>query len=250
MSLYSDAKSIAKRDPAAKGVWQVVLLYPGFHILVYHRVAHWFYCIHLFFIARLISQLGRFFTGIEIHPGAKIGQGLFIDHGSGVVVGETAEIGNFCTLYHEVTLGGTGKDKGKRHPTLGDNVLVGAGAKILGPFRVGDNAMIGANSVVLHEVPDSATVVGVPGKVVRQRGRTIQHSVELDHANTPDPIEQEICMLLHRVSALERQFGLQPVAQSSRDCPELPITLTDEKLKIRSSTGGPEQYENIQYPKP
>lgn len=218
MSLYSDAKSIAKRDPAARGVWQVILLYPGFHILINHRMANWCYRHHLSFLGELISFIGRFFTGIEIHPGAKIGQGLFIDHGSGIVVGETAEIGNFCTIYHGVSLGGTGKEKGKRHPTLGNNVLVGAGAKILGPFRIGDNAMIGANAVVLNEVPDGATVVGVPGKMVRQRGESIQHSIELDHANTPDPIEQEICMLLHRITALEKKFDVQPVEQLSRDC--------------------------------
>ncbi len=245
MSLYSDARSIANRDPAAKGIWQVVLLYPGFHILIYHRVSHFCFRHHLFFIARLISQLGRFFTGIEIHPGAKIGSGLFIDHGTGVVIGETAEIGNCCTIYHGVTLGGTGIEKGKkRHPTLGDNVLVGAGAKILGPFRVGDNAMIGANSVVLHEVPTGATVVGVPGRVVRQRGLLIQHSVQLDHGNAPDPLEQEICLLLHRVSALEKRLNVTPVQQSQRECAEPPLLGTD-KQQITANTGGPDQHENL-----
>lgn len=246
MGLYSDAKSIAKRDPAAKGTWQVALLYPGFHILIYHRVAHWFFRRHLYFIARLISQLGRFCTGIEIHPGAKIGGGLFIDHGAGVVIGETAEIGANCTIYHGVTLGGTGIVKGqKRHPTLGDNVLVGAGAKILGPFRVGDNAMIGANSVVLHEVPPGATVVGVPGRVVKQHGQEIQHSIELDHDNAPDPIEQEICLLLHRVAALEKHFNL-PVGKNAR--PNCPDTDLVENIYVPAQdaiTGGPDQHENI-----
>jgi serine O-acetyltransferase len=246
MSLYTDAKSIAARDPAAKGIWQVILLYPGFHILIYHRLAHWCYRHHLFFIARLISQIGRFFTGIEIHPGAKIGEGLFIDHGAGIVIGETAEIGNFCTLYHEVTLGGTGREKGKkRHPTLGDFVLVGSGAKILGPFRIGDNAMIGANAVVLNEVPDGATVVGVPGKMVRQRGQAIQHSVELDHANTPDPIEQEICILLHRVTALEKRLGLQTTAPILRNCPDLTPDQPESPATASPITGGSDKDENI-----
>jgi serine O-acetyltransferase len=207
MGLFADAKSIAKRDPAAKNVWTVILLYPGFHILIYHRLAHWCYRHHLFFLARLISQMGRLFTGIEIHPGARIGQGLFIDHGMGVVIGETAEIGDFCTIFHGVTLGGTGKDKGKRHPTLGNHVLVGAGAKLLGPFEIGDHAMIGSNAVVLHGVPEQGTVVGVPGKLVRHMGKSVDHGMLLDHDRTPDPIEQEICQLLHRVSSLEKMIS-------------------------------------------
>ena len=215
MGLIADAKSIAKRDPAAKGVWQVILLYPGFHILIYHRIAHWFYRYHLFFLARWVSQIGRFNTGIEIHPGAQLGQGLFIDHGMGVVIGETAEIGDNCTIFHGVTLGGTGKHKGKRHPTLGDNVLVGAGAKILGPFRVGNNAMIGANSVVLHSVPDDGTVVGVPGKLVRHMGKPVNHNLLLDHGSAPDPMEQEICQLLHRITRLEK-IAQVPVGKDCR----------------------------------
>jgi serine O-acetyltransferase len=214
MGLIFDAKSIAKRDPAARNTWQVFFLYPGFHALVYYRLAHWFYCRRLFFLARLISEAGRFWTGIEIHPGARIGKGLFIDHGMSVVIGETAEIGDYCTLYQAVTLGGTGKDKGKRHPTLGNHVLVGAGAKVLGPFHVGDHAMIGANAVVLHEVPEGATIVGVPGKVVRQSGQSVKHNIELDHDNIPDPIEQEICILLHRINSLEKHLGLQPALPS------------------------------------
>lgn len=207
MGLFADAKSIAKRDPAAKSVWTVIFLYPGFHILIYHRLAHWLYRHRLFFLARWVSQIGRLCTGIEIHPGARIGHGLFIDHGMGVVIGETAEIGDNCTIFHNVTLGGTGKDKGKRHPTLGDNVLVGAGAKLLGPFRVGDNALIGANSVVLHEVPDQGTVVGVPGKLVRHMGKPVDHGFLLDHDRTPDPMEQEICQLLHRVTLIEKSLS-------------------------------------------
>lgn len=209
MGLLKDAKSIARRDPAARGVLGVILLYPGFHALIYYRVSHFFYKIHFFFIARWVSQIGRFFTGIEIHPGAKIGHGLFIDHGMSVVIGETAEIGDDCTLYHGCTLGGTGKDKGKRHPTLGNNVLVGAGAKILGPFRIGDNARIGANAVVLNEVPDGATVVGVPGHVIMKQ--TTDHgirSIDLDQTDTPDPVSIELCKVLHRLSKIEKELHL------------------------------------------
>ncbi|NCA98640.1 MAG: serine O-acetyltransferase [Clostridia bacterium] len=207
MGLLADAKSIVQRDPAAKNIGTVLLLYPGFHILIFHRLAHWFYRHHMQFLARWISQSGRFWTGIEIHPGARIGKGLFFDHGMGIVIGETAEIGDNCTIFHGVTLGGTGKDKGKRHPTLGNNVLIGAGSKLLGPFRVGDNAMIGANSVVLHEVPDNGTVVGVPGKLVRQKGKPVNHGALLDHDRVPDPMEQELCQLLHRVASLEKALA-------------------------------------------
>ncbi|HAL74588.1 MAG TPA: serine O-acetyltransferase [Clostridiales bacterium] len=246
MSLYADAKSIAMRDPAAKGVWQVVLLYPGFHVLISHRIAHCCYRHHLFFLARAISQIGRFFTLIEIHPGAKIGKGLFIDHGSGVVIGETAEIGDYCTIYHGVTLGGTGKEKGKRHPTVGNNVLIGTGAKILGPFKIGDNAMIGANAVVLNEVPAGATVVGVPGKVTRVLGEAVRHSFELDHGNAPDPIEQEICMLLHRVNALEKKFGLQTAepGELKKICNEQPEAVINETQQA-NTTGGQGTNEDI-----
>jgi serine O-acetyltransferase len=230
MGLYADAKSIARRDPAARNILQVILLYPGFHILIFHRIAHFFYKIHWFFLARWFSQTGRLFTGIEIHPGALIGSGLFIDHGMGVVIGETAIIGNNCTLYHGVTLGGTGKDKGRRHPTLGNSVLVGAGAKLLGPFMVGNNSLIGANSVVLNDVPENATVVGVPGKMVRHLGKQVEHSIELDHGNAPDPIEQEICRLLHRVAALEKKTGIT----INRDCDD------PEELKRRALMQTPE----------
>ncbi len=160
--LYLDAKNIMQKDPAARNVLEVIILYPGFHILVCHRIAHFLYKHKLFFLARLISQLGRFFTGIEIHPGAKIGKRLFIDHGMGIVIGETAEVGDDCTIYHQVTLGGTGKDKNKRHPTIGNNVMVGAGSKVLGPINIGDNVKIGAGAVVLHDVENNTTVVGTP----------------------------------------------------------------------------------------
>lgn len=163
--IYDDARNILKKDPAAKNLLCVILLYPGFHILISHRIAHFLYRHKLYFLARLISQLGRFFTGIEIHPGAKIGRRLFIDHGMGIVIGETATIGDDCTIYHGSTLGGTGKDKYKRHPDLGNNVLVGTGSKVLGPIQIGNNVKIGANAVVLKDVSSGCTVVGIPGKV-------------------------------------------------------------------------------------
>ena len=162
--LNYDLERVLKEDPAAKSKIEVLLLYPCIHALIAYRVSHFFYKHNRFFIARLISQLARFFTGIEIHPGATIGKGLFIDHGMGVVIGETAEVGDDVTIYHGVTLGGTGKHKGKRHPTIGNNVLIGTGAKVLGPITIGDNAKIGANSVVLHNVPEGATAVGIRAK--------------------------------------------------------------------------------------
>jgi len=201
--LLEDARSIARRDPAAKSVIEVILLYPGFHAVVCHRISHWFYKHGLFFIARMISQISRFFTGIEIHPGAVIGKGLFIDHGMGVVIGETAEVGDNCTIYHGVTLGGTGKDKGKRHPTIGNNVLISTGAKVLGPFKVGDNSRIGANAVVLNEVEPNTTVVGVPGRPVKRGEVRIAPSIELDQIHIPDPVAQELCRLLVRIERLE-----------------------------------------------
>ncbi len=198
-----DARAIAKRDPAAKSVFEVMLLYAGFHAVFLHRFAHWFYKKGLFFPARFISQVSRFITGIEIHPGAVIGRGLFIDHGMGVVIGETAEVGENCTIYHGVTLGGTGKDKGKRHPTIGNNVLIGAGAKILGPFNVGDNSMIGAGSIVINEVPPYTTVTGPKARNVKHKGEKLIPSVELDQIHMPDPAAQELCALRARLEHLE-----------------------------------------------
>lgn len=201
--LLQDARSIAQRDPAAKNILEVVLLYPGFHAVCFHRFAHWLYKKEMFFVARLVSQISRFITGIEIHPGATIGRGLFIDHGMGVVIGETAEIGDNCTIYHGATLGGTGKDTGKRHPTIGNNVLVSSGAKILGPFKVGDNSRIGANAVVLGEVEPNTTVVGVPGRAVKRGDSRIVPSVDLDQIHIPDPVAQELCRILTRLEKLE-----------------------------------------------
>lgn len=164
-NLRYDIENVMKNDPAARTKLEVLLLYQSIHVLIFYRIANRFYKMKLFFLARLISQLGRFFTGIEIHPGAKIGRGLFIDHGMGVVIGETAEVGDNVTIYHGVTLGGTGKHKGKRHPTVGDNVIIGCGAKILGPIYIGNNAKIGANAVVLKDVPEGKTAVGIPAKL-------------------------------------------------------------------------------------
>ncbi|EPY2274237.1 serine O-acetyltransferase EpsC [Clostridium sporogenes] len=166
-TLIYDLKNSKEKDPAARNILEVFILYPFIHALIAYRISHLFYKAHLFFLARLISQISRFFTGIEIHPGATIGKGLFIDHGMGVVIGETAEVGDNVTLYHGVTLGGTGKDKGKRHPTVGNNVIIGSGAKVLGPINIGDNVKIGANAVVLHHIPANSTAVGIPAKVVR-----------------------------------------------------------------------------------
>ena len=166
--LYEDAKNILNKDPACRNIFEVIILYPGFHILVFHRFAHFLYKHKLMFLARFVSQLGRFFTGIEIHPGAKIGRRLFIDHGMGIVIGETATVGDDCTIYHNSTLGGTGKDKNKRHPDIGNNVLVGAGSKILGPIKIGNNVKIGANATVLKNIPNNVTVVKYNEIIVKE----------------------------------------------------------------------------------
>ena len=199
-----DMRHIMERDPAARNVIEIFLLYSGLHAVANHRIAHFFYKIHLKFVARCISQISRFFTGIEIHPGAKIGKGLFIDHGMGVVIGETAEIGDNCTIYQGVTLGGTGKDVGKRHPTLGNNVMVGAGAKVLGPFKIGDNVKIAANAVVLEEIPEQSTAVGIPAKVVRRQGVKVEN--DLDQIHSPDPVAQEIKRLEAKLSELQAEL--------------------------------------------
>ena len=203
-----DINAYKERDPAARSGLEVLLLYPGLHAVINHRVAHFLYRHKHFFTARAISQLSRFFTGIEIHPGAKIRKGLVIDHGSGVVIGETTEVGDDCTIYQNVTLGGTGKENGKRHPTLGNNVLVSCGARVLGPFKVGDNARVGANAVVLEEIPPNATAVGVPAKIVRINGQKVQNAnKELDQVHLPNPVEQEIQDLVKRICALERELN-------------------------------------------
>jgi len=240
--LLEDARSIAKRDPAAKSTLEVVLLYPGFHVLIFHRIAHWLYRKKVFFLARLVSQFARCVTGIEIHPGAKIGKRLFIDHGMGIVIGETAEVGDNCTIYHGVTLGGTGKEKGKkRHPTVGNNVLIGAGAKLLGPITVGDNAMIGSGSVVLNDVPPNSTVAGVKARVVRQDGRKLAPSIELDQVNIPDPIAQELCRLLERIEKLEAALEGRPAETTDQQsCRERLKKLGDDAGTQEGGAGAQE----------
>lgn len=202
--ITTDIRVIRDRDPAATSDLEVALLYSGFHAVLFYRVSHKLYESKKFFAARLVSQGARFLTGIEIHPGAKIGRGLFIDHGSGVVIGETAEIGDNCTLYQGVTLGGTGKHVGKRHPTLGNNVMVGSGAKVLGPFRIGDNSKIAANAVVLDEIPDNCTAVGIPARVVRKNNQKLE--CDLDQIHIADPVAQEFCKLNIKIAALENEI--------------------------------------------
>lgn len=205
LALRSEIRAALERDPAAPSGWEVLLLYPSVHAIAAHRVAHLLHRVKLRFPARLVSQVSRALTGIEIHPGARIGKGLFIDHGMGVVIGETAVIGDNVTLFQGVTLGGTGKERGKRHPTLGNNVVVGAGAKVLGSFRLGDNVQVGANAVVVREVPADSVVVGVPGRIVRQEGRHFP-GINLDHTALPDPLAQALEKLQNEIDFLERQL--------------------------------------------
>ena len=197
-SIRDDLQAVLERDPAATSQVEVVLTYAGFHALLAHRIAHWLSSRHVPLFPRAISQVARWLTGIEIHPRATIGSGFFIDHGMGVVIGETAEIGEHVTLFQGVTLGGTGKERGKRHPTLGNHVVVGAGAKILGGIKIGDNVKIGANSVVLKSVPANSTVIGVPGRVIRMEGARIPEAT-MDHINLPDPVAE-------RFEALDREL--------------------------------------------
>jgi serine O-acetyltransferase len=202
--LFADEiKATLERDPAATGSLSIIMSYPGIHALFYYRVGHFFYKIKLLFLSRVITQTGRWLTGIEIHPGATIGKGLFIDHGMGVVIGETAIIGDNVTLFQGVTLGGTGKQKGKRHPTLGNNIVVGAGAKILGDIYIGDNVSVGANAVVLKDVPPNSTVVGVPGRIARREGKKVA-GVNLDHTNLPDPLTQALEKLQHEIDKIKK----------------------------------------------
>jgi serine O-acetyltransferase len=203
MLFYSEIKAAREKDPAARGFLEILLLYQGLHAVIHHRFAHLLYRKRLYFFARLLSQFSRWVTGIEIHPGAKIGKGLFIDHGMGVVIGETAIIGDNVLIYQGVSLGGTGLEKGKRHPTIGNNVVIGAGAKVLGNIIVGDNSYIGANAVVIKDVPPNSTVVGVPGRITKQDGKKID--VSLDHIHIFDPIMQMIEELQKRIDKLEKQ---------------------------------------------
>ena len=202
--LREELRSIRERDPAARSSLQVFLLYSGFHALIYHRIAHWFHRHGHTGIARWISQRSRHHTGVEIHPGATIGKGLFIDHGMGVVIGETTELGDNVTIYQGVTLGGTGKETGKRHPTIGNDVVIGAGAKVLGPVKVGDGAKIAAGAVVLKEVPPGATAVGVPARIARING---QRPERLDQVHIPDPVAQELTQLQLQIDKLNAELA-------------------------------------------
>ncbi len=201
-----DFHAALSMDPAATSRLEVALTYAGFHALLFHRFAHWLAKKRIPFIPRALSQLARFITGIEIHPGATIGSGLFIDHGMGVVIGETTEIGDNVTLFQGVTLGGTGKQRGKRHPTLGSHVVVGAGAKVLGPIRIGDYVKIGANSVVLQDVPGHSTVVGIPGKIVRIKDERVPDEALLDHIHIPDPIADRLIELQLQIDSLKKEL--------------------------------------------
>ena len=207
--IWLDIKAVQERDPAARNALEVFLLYQGVHALIWHRFAHWFYQHKMFFVARLISQIARFFTLIEIHPGAQLGHGILIDHGTGVVIGETAVVGDNCTIYQGVTLGGVGTKKGKRHPTLGNNVMVGSGAKVLGPFTVGDNARIAAGAVVLSAVPEDCTAVGVPAHVVRVAGKIATFADEVDQISVRDPVEEKLNAALSRLEFLEKLMDEQ-----------------------------------------
>ena len=202
--LIETLEAYQHRDPAARSKLEILLLYQGVHAILFHRLSHWLYQHRLLFLARLNSQIARHFTGIEIHPGATIGRRLVIDHGMGIVIGETAEIGDDCLIFHGVTLGGTGKDHGKRHPTIGNNVLISCGAKVLGPFKVGDNARIAANAVVLSEVPEDATAVGIPAQIVRIAGKTTRYVDDVDQTSVQYTTLEKLAALTARIEELER----------------------------------------------
>ena len=213
-TLYRDFRSALDNDPAARGFWgavEVLFTYAGFHAIIAHRIAHLLHRMGIPFLPRLLSQIARFITGVEIHPGAQIGEGFFIDHGMGVVIGETAIVGNDCVLFQGVTLGGTGKETGKRHPTLGNNVMVSAGAKVLGNITIGDNCKIGAQAVVLKNVPSNCTVVGVPGRVVVRDGVKVQKGVDLQHSDLPDPIAERLMLLQKEIDCIHEHLKCHDV---------------------------------------
>ncbi|MGZ0051241.1 serine O-acetyltransferase [Brevibacillus gelatini] len=204
--MKDDIRAVFERDPAARSVLEVVMTYSGLHAIWGHRIAHKLWKAKWYTLARVVSQVTRFFTGIEIHPGARIGRGLFIDHGMGVVIGETCEIGDNVTIYQGVTLGGTGKEKGKRHPTIGNDVIIATGAKVLGSFKIGDNSKIGAGAVVLQEVPPNSTVVGIKARIVIQDGKRVKH--DLDHVNMPDPVADSIRLMQKEIDQLRKELEL------------------------------------------
>ena len=217
--IRADFRAVFEMDPAATGKLEVLFTYAGFHALVMHRTAHWFYKMGMPLFARVISQLARFLTGIEIHPGAKIAKGFFIDHGMGVVIGETSEIGERVVMFQGATLGGTGKERGKRHPTIGSNVVIGAGAKILGAITVGDHVKVGANAVVLRSVPPHSTVVGVPGRVVRVHGRRTEEELMLEHGQMPDPLYEMLTNMQGQINKLEQRTKGRPEQKQEAEGP-------------------------------
>lgn len=226
-SLIADFRIIFERDPAARNWLEVLFCYPGLQALFFHRIAHWIYCVGVPFVPRFISHIGRFLTGIEIHPGAQIGKGVFIDHGMGVVIGETAIVGDYSLIYQGVTLGGTGKETGKRHPTLGENVVVGGGAKVLGNIQIGNNVRIGAGSVVLGDVPSDCTVVGVPGRIVYRSGVRVN---PLAHGNLPDSEANVIRALVDRIELLEKEVKqLKNAPSKSNSLVALPLSQSEER---------------------
>ena len=204
--MFRDVKAVFNRDPAARNILEVLFCYSGLHATIFHRIAHFLWKIKFPVLPRMISQISRFFTGIEIHPGAQIGRGFFIDHGMGVVIGETTIIGDNVTLFQGVTLGGTGKEKGKRHPTLKNNVVIGTGAKVLGNITLGDNVSVGANAVVLKDVPADCTVVGIPGRIARKKGEKVP-GINIDYTNLPDPLAERLANLQKEIDYIERTLG-------------------------------------------
>lgn len=237
-----DIKAVLDRDPAARNAFEVLVCYPGIWSIIFHRPTHWLYRHNLKLLARIISQLARWLTGVEIHPGAVIGKRCFIDHGMAIIIGETTEVGDDVTIYQGVTLGGTGKDTGKRHPTIGNNVILSSGSKILGPFKVGNNVKIGAGAVVLKEVPDNCTVVGIPGTIVRRNGKPIS---EMDQVDMPDPIAVELECLRRRVVELEDiivgKLGVELPHECHDDCqyPNILREMEDGTLnRIYDETSG------------
>jgi serine O-acetyltransferase len=230
-TLVADFQIIFERDPAARNWLEVLFCYPGLQALLFHRFAHWLFVLGVPFLPRLISHIARFLTGIEIHPGAQIGKGVFIDHGMGVVIGETAIVGDYVLIYQGVTLGGTGKEVGKRHPTLGENVVVGAGAKVLGNIMVGNNVRIGAGSVVLRDVPSDCTVVGVPGRIVFRSGERVD---PLEHGRLPDSEAQVIRALVDRIESLEQQVQLLQTQEQTHSTP-LPVHNSSAELSLTAS---------------
>ena len=204
MHLRETLEAYQKNDPAARSKWEVLLLYNGLHAIICYRISHWLWNHRCCFLARLLSQIAKWLTGVEIHPAATIGRRLVIDHGMGIVIGETAEVGDDCLIYHGVTLGGTGKDQGKRHPTIGNNVLISNGAKILGPFKVGDNSRIASNAVVLREVPENATAVGIPAQIVRIAGKATHYADDVDQINVKDPVLERLAAVSSRLELVEK----------------------------------------------